>query len=95
MFCVIYHQRVFVQHCWMDKFRFLPEQLFTFNILYYTISPIYVGFINISRKMPLFTKFVEPGRLCLITYGPDAGKVGVLILFYNLMFYSCASSSTL
>ncbi|GIX62699.1 60S ribosomal protein L14, putative [Babesia caballi] len=29
--------------------------------------------------MPLFTKFVEPGRLCLITYGPDAGKLCFIV----------------
>ncbi|EDO07404.1 putative ribosomal protein L14 [Babesia bovis T2Bo] len=29
--------------------------------------------------MPLFKKFVEPGRLCLITYGPDAGKLCVIV----------------
>ncbi|UKK00540.1 60S ribosomal protein L14 [Theileria orientalis] len=25
--------------------------------------------------MPLFKKFVEPGRLCLLTYGPNSGKL--------------------
>ncbi|KAK1443348.1 60S ribosomal protein L14 like protein [Babesia gibsoni] len=29
--------------------------------------------------MPLFKKFVEPGRLCLITYGPDAGKLCFIV----------------
>ncbi|CTQ41290.1 large subunit ribosomal protein L14e [Babesia microti strain RI] len=28
---------------------------------------------------PLFKKFVEPGRLCLITYGPDAGKLCFIV----------------
>ncbi|EKX73749.1 60S ribosomal protein L14, putative [Theileria equi strain WA] len=34
-------------------------------------------------NMPLFTKFVEPGRLCLITYGPEAGKLCFVVDIVN------------
>ncbi|KAK2195759.1 bifunctional Translation protein SH3-like domain superfamily/Ribosomal protein L2 [Babesia duncani] len=34
--------------------------------------------------MPLFKKFVEPGRLCEITYGPDTGKVCLIIFKFNI-----------
>ncbi|EWC85673.1 hypothetical protein PFNF54_05340, partial [Plasmodium falciparum NF54] len=30
--------------------------------------------LYISKKNLLFKRFVEPGRLCLIEYGPYAGK---------------------
>ncbi|EAA21603.1 60S ribosomal protein L14 [Plasmodium yoelii yoelii] len=31
--------------------------------------------LNLSKKKLLFNRYVEPGRLCLIEYGPYAGKV--------------------
>ncbi|GAW82918.1 60S ribosomal protein L14 [Plasmodium gonderi] len=31
--------------------------------------------LNIQKKDLLFKRFVEPGRLCLIEYGPYAGKL--------------------
>lgn len=34
--------------------------------------------------MTLFTRFVEPGRLCRIQYGPDAGKMCFIIDVINM-----------
>ncbi|KAF7459142.1 ribosomal protein RPL14 [Cryptosporidium felis] len=34
--------------------------------------------------MTLFTRFVEPGRLCRIQYGPDAGKMCYVVDVINL-----------
>ncbi|SCM04170.1 60S ribosomal protein L14, putative [Plasmodium chabaudi chabaudi] len=31
--------------------------------------------LNLSKKKLLFNRYVEPGRLCLIEYGPYAGKL--------------------
>ncbi|KAH8741979.1 hypothetical protein FG386_002354 [Cryptosporidium ryanae] len=33
--------------------------------------------------MTLFTRFVEPGRLCRIQYGPDAGKMCFIVDIIN------------
>ncbi|CRH03835.1 60S ribosomal protein L14, putative [Plasmodium relictum] len=35
--------------------------------------------LNLSKKNLLFKRFVEPGRLCLIEYGPYAGKLCFII----------------
>ncbi|VWU52982.1 60S ribosomal protein L14, putative [Hepatocystis sp. ex Piliocolobus tephrosceles] len=35
--------------------------------------------LNIQKKKLLFKRFVEPGRLCLIEYGPYAGKLCFII----------------
>ena len=33
--------------------------------------------------MTLFTRFVEPGRLCRVQYGPDAGKMCFIVDIIN------------
>ncbi|ETW53957.1 hypothetical protein PFUGPA_03830 [Plasmodium falciparum Palo Alto/Uganda] len=35
--------------------------------------------LYISKKNLLFKRFVEPGRLCLIEYGPYAGKLCFIV----------------
>ncbi|SCL95625.1 60S ribosomal protein L14, putative [Plasmodium chabaudi adami] len=35
--------------------------------------------LNLSKKKLLFNRYVEPGRLCLIEYGPYAGKLCFIV----------------
>ncbi|KAI4835706.1 60S ribosomal protein L14 [Plasmodium brasilianum] len=35
--------------------------------------------LNLTKKNLLFKRFVEPGRLCLVEYGPYAGKLCFVI----------------
>ncbi|PFH36799.1 ribosomal protein RPL14 [Besnoitia besnoiti] len=33
--------------------------------------------------MPLFTRYYQPGRLCVVQYGPDAGKLCFVVDIIN------------
>ena len=43
------------------------------------IAPLLIYISTCSTLKPMFKRFVEAGRFCLITYGPDCGKTCVIV----------------
>merc|ERR1712159_309470 len=54
--------------------------MWTVAILAQAVCPLLLAFSAVSFLLSaMFDRFVEPGRLALITYGPCAGKVCTII----------------